>query len=334
VSKDPSPPLSELVQKFFCQRLQAQQQASPHTVASYRDTLRLLLAFVEQETRKVPSRQTLQDWDAPVILRFLDHAEQKRHCQPRTRNARLAALRAFMRYVAQQAPEALATSSRVLAIPMKRFDRRLVHPLSASEVEAILQATDPDTASGRRDHLLFNLLYHTGARVSEALALERQDIQWGPPSTIRFQGKGRKQRALPLLKPIATELKHYLAQGPNEPAALIFHNRLGQRLTRSGAEKRLRQTVQQAAQRCPSLKQRSVSPHTFRHTTAMRLLQADVDIMVIALLLGHESPSTTHHYVELDLQMKERCLRKLKSPKTKGSRFKPGDRLLQFLENL
>jgi integrase/recombinase XerD len=263
--KDLSPPLSELVQNFFCQRLQAQQQASGHTVASYRDTLRLLLAFVEQESGRAPSRQSLQDWDAPRILRFLDQVEQKRHCQPRTRNTRLAALRAFMRYAAQQAPEALATSSRVLAIPMKRFDRRLVRPLSAPEVEAILRATDPGTASGRRDHLLFNLLYHTGARVSEALALERQDIQWGPPSTIRFQGKGRKQRALPLLKPIAAELRRYLAQGPNEPAALIFHNRFGERLTRSGVEKRLRQTVAQAAQHCSSLKERSVSPHTFRH---------------------------------------------------------------------
>jgi site-specific recombinase XerD len=334
MSKNASPRVSDLVQNFFCQRLQAQQQASPHTVASYRDTIRLLLSFVEQKTGCAPSQQTLQNWDAPLILRFLDHVEQNRHCQPRTRNARLAAVRAFMRYVAQQAPEALATSSRVLAIPMKRFDRRLVSPLSVPEVEAILQATDPNTANGRRDHLLFNLLYHTGARVSEALALERQDIQWGPPSTIRFEGKGRKQRALPLLRPLAVELKHYLAQSPNEPAALIFRNRFGQRLTRSGVEKQLRGTVARAAQHCPSLLKRSVSPHTFRHTTAMRLLQADVDIMVIALLLGHESPSTTHHYVELDLQMKERCLSKLKPPKTKAAPFKPSDRLLQFLENL
>jgi integrase/recombinase XerD len=334
MNKNASPRVSDLVQNFFCQRLQAQQQASPHTVASYRDTIRLLLSFVEQKTGCAPSQQTLQNWDAPLILRFWDHGEHNRHCQPRTRNARLAAVRAFMRYVAQQAPEALATSSRVLAIPMKRFDRRLVSPLSAPEVEAILQATDPNTANGRRDHLLFHLLYHPGARVSEALALERQDIQWGPPSTIHFEGKGHKQRALPLLRPLAAELKHYLAQSPNEPAALIFRNRFGQRLTRSGVEKRLRGTVARAAQHGPSLLKRSVSPHTYRPTTAMRLLPADVDIMVIALLLGHESPSTTHHYVELDLQMKERCRSKLKPPKTKAAPFKPSDRLLQFRENL
>ena len=334
MSKSFNPPLYQLVQNFFWQRLQAQQQVSPHTVASYRDTFRLLLAFVQEQTRHAPGQQTIFDWNAPTILRFLDYVEKDRGCQARTRNVRLAALRAFMRYVAQQAPEALAVTSQVLAIPLKRFDRRLIQPLSAPEVEAILAASDAATQGGRRDHLLFNLLYHTGARISEALKLQQQDIHWGPPSLICFHGKGRKQRTVPLLKPIADELKRALAQSQKEPTAFIFQNRLGQALTRSGAEKRLRQTVQRATQHCPSLKTHAVSPHTFRHTTAMRLLQADVDIMVIALLLGHESPTTTHHYIELDLQMKERCLRKLQSPKTKTQRFKPADRLLEFLEQL
>lgn len=328
------PPLSPLVQNFFCQRLQAQQQVSPHTLASYRDTLRLLLAFVERQSGHPPSQQTLGDWNGPTILSFLDHLEKERACQARTRNVRLAALRAFMRYVSQQAPEALALTSQVLAIPLKRFDRQLVQPLSASEVQAIFNATGPLTQSGRRDHLLWSFLYHTGARISEALRLRQQDIDWGPPTTACLQGKGRKQRVLPLLKPIAQELKAALAQSPHQPAALVFQNRFGQPLTRWGVEKRLRRTVQQAARHCPSLKGRRVSPHTFRHTTAMRLLQADVDIMVIALLLGHESPTTTHHYIELDLQMKERCLRKLQSPKIKTHRFKPTDSLLKFLESL
>lgn len=334
MSKALGPSLHQLVQNFFWQRLQAQQQVSPHTVASYRDTLRLLLAFVEQKTGLAPSRQTLPDWNAPMILRFLDYVEKERGCQARTRNTRLAALRAFMRYVAQNAPEALALASQVLAIPIKRFDRRLIQPLSAPEVEAILSATDGATPGGRRDHLFFNLLYHTGARVSEALNLHFQDLHWGPPSMVCFHGKGRKERTVPLLKPIADELKRSLAQSQKQPTALIFQNRLGQPLTRSGVEKRLRQTVQRAMQHCPSLKTHTVSPHTFRHTTAMRLLQADVDIMVIALLLGHESPTTTHHYIELDLQMKERCLRKLQSPKNKAKRFKPADSLLAFLEQL
>ena len=334
MSKALGPSLDQLVQNFFWQRLQAQQQVSPHTVASYRDTLRLLLAFVQQKTGRAPSQQTLSDWDAPMILRFLDCVEKERGGQARTRNTRLAALRAFMRYVAQHAPEALALASQVLAIPPKRFDRRLIQPLSVPEVEAILAATDVAAPGGRRDYLLFNLLYHTGDRVSEALKLQYQDIHWGPPSLICLHGKGRKERTVPLLKPIADELKRTLAQTQKEPAAFLFENRLGQPLTRSGVEKRLRQTVQQAPQHCPSLKTHTVSPHTFRHTTAMRLLQADVDIMVIALLLGHESPTTTHHYIELDLQMKERCLRKLQSPKNKAKRFKPADRLLAFLEQL
>jgi site-specific recombinase XerD len=334
MTKTSAPTLGSLVQNFFCQRLQAQQQVSPHTLASYRDTLRLLLAFVEQKTARPPAQQTLQDWNGPTILDFLDHLEKQRGCQTRTRNVRLSALRAFMRYVSQQAPDSLALASQVLAIPLKRFDRPLVQPLSVPEVEAILAATDPSTPAGRRDHLLFNLLYHTGARVSEALQLRCRDIQWGPPGVVCFHGKGRKERSIPLLKPLAQELKRALSQSPKEPGALIFENRWGEALTRSGVAKRLNQTVRQAAQRCPALKGRPVSPHTFRHTTAMCLLQADVDIMVIALLLGHASPTTTHHYIELDLRMKERCLRKLQSPKTKVTRFKPADDLLEFLEHL
>jgi site-specific recombinase XerD len=246
----------------------------------------------------------------------------------------LAAIRAFMRYVGQQEPMALAVSSRVLAIPMKRFNRPLLGFLSATELDAIVSATNPNTASGRRDRLLFGLLYHTGARISETLALQRQDIQWGRIASIQLKGKGRKQRTVPLLKPIAADLKRHLAEISTEPVTPVFTNRFGECLSRSGVEKRLRLAVEAAAKQCPSLKGKSISPHTFRHSTAMHLLQAGVDITVIALMLGHESPTTTHHYIELDMEMKEKCLHKLQSPKTKSSRFKPGDRLLAFLENL
>ena len=198
MNKPSLPPLSPLVQNFFCQRLQAQQQVSPHTLASYRDTLRLLLAFVERQSGHSPSQQTLGDWNGPTILRFLDHLEKERGCQARTRNVRLAALRAFMRYVSQQAPEALALTSQVLAIPLKRFDRQLVQPLSVPEAQAILSATDPLTHSGRRDHLLWSFLYHTGARISEALRLRQQDIGWGPPTTACLQS-GRLSREYPSL---------------------------------------------------------------------------------------------------------------------------------------
>ena len=192
MSKTSSPLLAPLVETFFCQRLQGQRQVSPHTLGSYRDALRLLLAFVQQRTGRAPCDQTLADWDAATILLFLDYLEKERGCQARTRNLRLAALRAFMHYVAQQAPEALAVANGVLAIPMKRFERRLVSPLSEPELEAILQTTDQTTESGQRDHLLLAFLYYTGARISEALQVRHQDIQWGPPSTVSFQGKGRK----------------------------------------------------------------------------------------------------------------------------------------------
>jgi integrase/recombinase XerD len=329
-----APRLGPLVESFFCERLQAQQQASSNTLASYRDTVRLLLGFVEQKTGRAPDQQTLGDWNSQAVLGFLDHLEKQRGCQPRTRNLRLAALRTFMGYVSHRHPELLALTSQVLAIPLKRYDRQLIQPLSVPEVQAILAATDMATESGRRDHLLFNFLYHTGARISEALQLRQQDLHWGGFDTAALHGKGRKERVIPLLKPIARELKKVLDQRPPEPTALVFENRFGRPLSRWGAQQRLRLAVQRAAQPCPSLRGRTVSPHTFRHTTAMRLLEAKVDILVIALLLGHESPTTTHHYIELDLQMKERCLRKLQSPKIKSTRFKPTGHLLQFLENL
>ena len=325
---------ADLLQSFFWQRLQIQQRVSSHTLASYRDTFRLGLEFIRQKTGRAASQQQLTDWDAPNVIAFLDHLEKTRGCQPRTRNLRLAAVRAFMNYAGSQEPTALALSSRVRAIPSKRFNRPLLGFLSKPELDAILAALPNNTPSGQRDHLLFAMLYHTGARVSEILALQRQDIQWGPVTTIQIQGKGRKQRAVPLLKPIATDLKRYLTDLPGGSVAPLFTNCFGQNLTRSGVEKRLRLAVQSAAEGCSSLKGRTISPHTFRHSTAMHLLQAGVDVSVIALMLGHESPATTHQYVELDLRMKEQCLHKLQSPKTKLTRFKPSDRLLAFLETL
>jgi len=326
--------LPELLQSFFCQRLQSQQAVSAHTLASYRDTFRLLVRFIEQKTGRAPSQQRLPDWNSSHLAQFLDYLEKERGCQARTRNTRLAAIRTFMRYVAQEEPSALGLAQRVLAIPMKRFDRPLLGHLSRPELEAILAAIDLRTPSGRRDHLLISLLYNTGARVSEILALERHHVREQPSSLIEINGKGRKQRSLPLWKPIAKQLKRHLASLPPEPTTFVFTNRFGQRLSRSGAAKRLRLAVSRAIAYCPSLRGRRISPHTLRRTTAMHLLQSNVDITVIALLLGHATPSTTHQYVELDLQMKERSLKKLQPPTSAGARFKPSDSLLAFLERL
>lgn len=326
--------LPRLIQEFFCQRLQAQQQASQRTVSAYRDTFRLLLCFVEQQTGRAPDQQRLEDWDAPRILKFLDYLENKRHNQARSRNARLAALRSFMRYVAQQEPSALAIATAVLAIPMKHFDRTLLGFLSRPEIEVLLDTPSLSTWSGRRDRMLFALFYNTGARVSELLALDRQDVQIDRQCVVRLHGKGRKERSIPLWKSTSTQLKSWMAELRAEPTTPLFCNRFDQRLSRSGVEKRLREAVRQAIARCPSLKDRAISPHTFRHTTAMHQLQAQVDITVIALWLGHESPATTHQYIQLDLSMKEQTLEKLKAPNGTTKRFKPTDRLLKFLQGL
>jgi integrase/recombinase XerD len=334
MNKPAKHPLPQLLQDFFCQRLQSQRNASPQTIASYRDTFRLLLAFVEQHHRCQPCRQHLEDWEAPVILRFLNHLEKARHNTPRTRNARLAAIRSFMRYVGQQAPETLGLTARVLAIPAKRYERPLVGYLSKPEMNALLKAPAGLPATHQRNRMLWSLLYNTGARISEILALDRQHIQWTPSPALQLHGKGRKQRLVPLWPQVALQLKQWLRLLSEAPDTPLFSNRFGRRLSRFGAHKQLQRDVRAIKGGCPSLARRKISPHTLRHTTAMHLLQADVDITVIALWLGHESPATTHHYIELDLQMKRDCLKKLEPPKTKLKRFRLGDPVLKFLNGL
>jgi integrase/recombinase XerD len=264
--------LPQLIHDFFCERLCSQRRLSPATIASYRDTFCLLLPFAGNQTGREPTQLRLDDLAAPLILQFLDHLETQRRNTVRTRNARLAAIHAFMRYVAQQEPTALALCSQVLAIPSKRFDRPLLGYFSSQETQAILQAPDPYTWNGERDRLLFNLLYQTGARVSEILALNRQDVHLEAVSFVQLHGKGRKQRQVLLHKRTLPLLKDWLAQLPLEPLTPLFSNHCAQRLSRFGAIKRLRLAVRKAAQTCPSLEGRTVSPHTFRHYADLRTM--------------------------------------------------------------
>jgi site-specific recombinase XerD len=326
--------LAQLIHDFFCQRLCSQRRLSPATVASYRDTFCLLLDFAARRTGHPHPQLQLEDLAAPLILQFLDHLEVQRRNTVRTRNARLAAIHAFMRYVAQQEPTALALSSRVLAIPYKRFDRPLLGYLSVQETQALLQAPDRSTWSGQRDGVLLELLYQTGARVSEIVALNRQDVHLEATSFLQLQGKGRKQRQVLLTKASAARLKDWLAQLLAEPLTPLFANYCGHRLSRFGVVQRLRLTVQKALPACPSLKGRKISPHTLRHTTAMHLLQNGVDFAAIALWLGHESMATTHQYVEADLDLKKKTLAKLAPPNCKRSRYKPSDQTMAFLRSL
>lgn len=324
-----------LVQDFFLRRLVAQRGASARTVESYRDAFELLLGFTEQRTGKPPSALQLGDLDAPLVLDFLDHLETERGNSVRTRNARLAAIHSFMRYVAVRDPASLPITQRVLAIPAKRFDRPVLGYLSRDQVAAILAAPNRGTWSGRRDAVLFATAYNTGARVSELTGLRVRDVLLDRQTAVHLHGKGRKQRVIPLWKNTASELRGWLDQINSAPEAPVFPNRTGAPLSRSGVRDRLDRAVALAESRCPSLLHgQHVTPHTLRHSTAMHLLQSGTDLAVIALWLGHSSPAVTHQYLEADLAAKEAVLRRLADPSPTPTRFRPGDRLLTFLQGL
>jgi len=328
------PGFPRLLQDFFLRRLIAERGASQQTIWSYRDAFELLLRFVEKRTRRPSSELTLKDFDAPFILDFLDHLEQEHGNSPRTRNARLAAIRSFMRFAALHDPVALPVVQRVLAIPAKRFDQPVLGFLSRDEVEAILNAPNRSTWSGERDAVLFVTLYNSGARVSEITALRVADVLIERHTSLLLHGKGRKERVVPLWKSTVTQLKTWLGRIDRRPESPVFPNRAGKALSRFGVRQRIQKAVDHASKHCPSLAGRRVSPHTFRHTMAMHLLQSGVDLTVIAMLLGHEDPSTTHRYVEADLAMKEAALQRLKEPTQTASRFRASKRLLAFLDAL
>jgi site-specific recombinase XerD len=326
--------LARLLQRFFCQRLTQQRRVSHQTVISYRDTFRLLLGFAEQRLNKPVSALCLSDVDENLVLDFLDYLESWRHNCIRSRNARLAAIRAFLQYAALQEPTALGQIQRVLAIPMKRFNRPLIGFLSREEIEAILSAPDTSTWSGQRDHVLLATLYNTGARVSEIIAVKRLDVECEHCTTVLLHGKGRKERVVPLWKRTTILLRSWLDRITTGAQQPVFPNRFGQSMSRSGVEKRLQVMVKRATPRCPSLRDKVISPHVIRHSTAMHLLQSGVDLAVIALWLGHESILTTHQYLQADLHMKERALAAMQPPEITSLRFKPSDDILTFLDAL
>jgi integrase/recombinase XerD len=323
-----------VLQAFFLERLVAQRNASPQTVAAYRDSFRLLLQFAHQHTGTAPERLDLKDVDAPLVLAFLDHLERDRQNTIRSRNARLAAIRSFMHFAAFKDPAALPGIQRVLAIPMKRFDKPLLGFLSKGEVQAILDAPPADRWSGHRDRIMLATLYNTGARVSELTGIRVGDVVLEGSACVHLHGKGRKDRSVPLWRTTTTQLRQWLPRIDSRPDRPLFPSATGGRLTRPAVTARLRLAVHQAATQCHSLANRHVSPHCVRHSTAMHMLQAGVDITVIALWLGHESPATTHMYVEADLAMKEQALHAVQPPRVKQTRYRPTDRLLAFLHGL
>lgn len=323
-----------LVQDFFLRRLVEQRGVSARTVESYRDAFELLLTFVQRRTGKAPSALALTDLDAPLVVDFLEHLESERGNSARTRNARLAAIRSFMAYASVRDPTSLPVAQRVLAIPSKRFDQRVLGYLTREEMEAVLEAPDRRTWSGRRDAVMLATMCNTGARVSEIISLRARDVLVERESAVHLHGKGRKERVIPLWKGTAKQLRGWLSETGATPDAPVFPNRAGQAMSRSGVRDRLDRAVAAATQHCPTLKDRHVSPHTLRHTTAMHLLQSGVNLAVIALWLGHANPATTHQYLEADLAAKEAALERLKEPRQKAGRYRPTDKLLGFLESL
>ena len=323
-----------LLEGFFTQRLMGQRQASPHTIASYRDTFRLLLAFVHARRGTPPSRLTLADLDAPLIGAFLEYLETTRGNGSRSRNLRLAALRTFFRYAAYQQPAHAALIQRVLAIPSRRPARPLVGFLTRPEIAALLAAPDQRTWGGRRDYALLLVALQTGLRLSELTGLRRPDLALGPGAHVRCQGKGRKERCTPLTKQAVQALKAWLRDPGPASVEFLFPNARGARLSADGVQYLVAKHVRAARVQCPSLCAKRVSPHVLRHTAAMELLQAGVDCAVIALWLGHESVDTTQIYLEATLAMKEAALRKTPAlPGTLG-RYRPDDHLLRFLKGL
>ena len=329
----PSDKFAQLLQSFFTGYLTQQKNVSPQTVAAYRDAFRLLLGYLYKHDRKSPARLCMADLKATTLLRFLDHLERVRHNSIRTRNARWAAIRSFLQYALTQAdPEAHAELRKALAIPLKRCSKRMVGFLTPTEVKAVLAAPSADTWSGRRDRVLLQLLYNTGARVSEIIELRVEHLR--EDHSLQLLGKGRKQRIIPLWPSTYRMVHKWIRHSGLMSGQTIFSNRWGQPLTRDGVAKRLAEAVRSASDHCPTLRDKRVSPHLVRHTTAMILLQAGVVPEVIALWLGHESPETTHLYVEADLALKEQALQKVQAPSTKTVRYRPKDGLLAFLDQL
>jgi integrase/recombinase XerD len=326
--------LAPTLQAFFADRLINQRGASAHTISGYRDTFRLLLRFATDRTGTPPNRFDLDDLDAALVGAFLEHLEHDRHNSIRTRNNRLAAIHSFYNYAALRHPEHAATIQRILAIPTKRFEHKIVTYLTDPEVDALLASCDRTTWTGRRDHTMLLLAIQTGLRISELVNLTIADITLGVGAHVHTLGKGRKQRRTPLVAHTVAALRPWLTERHAPPTAPLFPTITGRPLSRDAIEHRVSLTANRAQQACPSLRGKHVTTHTLRHTAAMRLLHSGVDITVIALWLGHEHVTTTSTYLHADMTMKQRAIDRTTPPGTTPGRFHPPDTLMAFLERL
>jgi len=331
------PALARQLEPFFHQRLTHQRNATPATISTYRDALRLLVLFASERSGRKPCALTVDDLNRDVILAYLDHLEHSRGNSIHTRNARLTAIRSFFHHVAATDPASIGVAQRVLAIPSKKADVTTPNYLSRVELDALIEAPNAESARGRRDRLLLLFLARTGARISEALGVDACDVSLdGSRSQVMLRGKGRKERMVPLARDVATAIQKLLKErgiGPYEHAP-VFVGAHGQRLTRFGAVHILRRAIQSACQNMPQLKRKHISLHVFRHSLAMTLLQSGVDLLTIQAWLGHAQVASTHRYATADVEMMRRGLNKARVESKASHRYRPKDAVLSLLENL
>ena len=331
-----SDPFPRLLHAFFYEWLVQQRNASVHTVRSYRDTWRLFLRFAAQRQHRPVAQITLADLTASEVSAFLQHTEQERGDTIGTRNCRLSALRSFFGFVAGREPTAIEQCTQVLHVPMKRAPVKAPRYLEPEEVKAILAQPDRSTIEGQRDHALFSFLYNTGARIQEALDVRPQAIRFDAPACVRLYGKGRKERLSPLWPETVSLLKSLLRRQPRPDDERIFVNRYGAPLGASGVRFKLAEYVEAASKTMPSLAEKQITPHSFRHATAVHLVAAGVDVTVIRSWLGHVSLDTTNHYAQANLQTKRQALERLGSPSrpVKRPSWKRDQSVLAWLNTL
>jgi site-specific recombinase XerD len=326
--------LAPLLESFFTDRLYRQRQASPNTITSYRDSFCLILSFAKCKLGKEPSMLKIQDFTPEFVGDFLNHLESVRKNSARTRNARLAAIHSFFRYIATKQPENSAQIQQVLAIPQKRFTRKIVTFLNTDEMESLLKAPDQRNWMGRRDHAILLTALQTGLRVSELINLRIQDVVLCKGAHVKCLGKGRKERCTPLTKHTVEVLKSWLSEQAGIESDPIFSGINGGKLSRDSIERLVTKYVEAATKDCPTLKDKKISPHSLRHSTAVQLLRANVDTSLIALYLGHESSQTTQIYLHADLSTKEKAIARVTPIRSRNRRYRPSDKLLSFLECL
>ena len=324
--------LAPLLTSFLRVHLPQERSASPHTAATYAHSFTLLVRFAAAQLKKRPSDLNVEDLDPPLILAFLDHIEQVRGNSGKSRNARLASIRAFFRYIEYHAPECLEQALRIRSIPRKRTDEALIDHLTREEIQALLDAPDAKTWSGARDHAMLHMAYAAGLRVSELLSLRTEDFVDRDMTCVRIMGKGRRERVLPLWRETRRTISLWLSLRSNAAAPELFLNKYGERMSRDGFAHRLKLHVAKAAERQPSLKRKRVTPHVLRHSCAMHTLEATGDIRKVALWLGHASIQSTEAYLRVDPAEKLAVLNAVTPPTLRPGKFKPpSDELLAML---